>query len=135
MRYLTLLLALCLLGAMTLLPSDSGEATVQFTTEHGMLLVQGFYASGEEQEEEALAYILEVVRDGTAGLSTTRQRGAFISTPGQVDTLSTSQVSVGEGDQVEATLTVSRDDETIAREIVRCTYPACGEPVDRGSSQ
>lgn len=126
MRLVSMVLpASLLLVALTLVPTEPGKGTVQFTTEQDMLRVEGFYTADEQQETAVLHYTLEVLRDGPAGRSTTRQGGSFTSSPGQVDTLATSRVSVGEGDAVEATLTVSNDDETVAREVVRCTYPGC----------
>jgi|GEM_PF-3290141 len=125
-----------LIGVFAVLNLDmagEGEAIVTFNMERGTLLVEAFYSSDDGASEEVLDYTLEVLRDGTGGVSTTTQTGSFSRTPAQVDTLSRSRVSVGEGDQVEVTLTVCREDEMLDRKMVRCRYPDCDEPINTNS--
>lgn len=115
-----------LLALMSAWPdaSNDEEASVHLTVEDSALVVRGLYTYHGE-EESTRDYMLEVHREGAAGSSASTQGGSFTSTPGHVDTLGTSRVSVSEGDRLIVELTVRAGETTVATASVDCVYPGC----------
>ncbi|NBB99317.1 MAG: hypothetical protein GVY15_00425 [Bacteroidetes bacterium] len=109
-------------------PSEALEedASVHLTAEGTTVTVQALFTHHGE-EEVMRDYTLKVHREGAAGSSASTQGGSFTSTPGQVDTLATSRVSVTEGDRLVVELTVRAGETTVATASVDGVYPGCLE--------
>ncbi|NBB87294.1 MAG: hypothetical protein GVY12_13885 [Bacteroidetes bacterium] len=102
------------------------EASIHLTAEGTTVTVQALLTHHGE-EEATRNYMLEVLRDGAAGSSTSAQSGTVAAVPGQVDTLATSRVSIAEGDRLVVELTVRAGETPVATASVDCVYPGCLE--------
>ena len=96
------------------LPGPSGEARI--AVDRGD--AYDVRALFDGTATEALQYRLEVVREGTAGRSSSTQGGAFETAAGRTDTLSTVRVSAAPGDTFRAHLVVTRDGVTVGEATV-----------------
>ena len=89
-------------------PDDSAGARLLVERQDERVRVQGAFTN-DGIGPDTLTYELDVRRTGEAGTSQSTQSGRFETAPGQTDTLSTVQVNVQPGDQMDAHLTIRRD--------------------------
>jgi len=88
-------------------PRDGAGAMIQTERMGDRLRVRGVFVN-DGVGAETLRYELSVRRTGAAGTSRSSQSGTFETAPGRTDTLSTTQVNVQPGDEIDLKLIVRR---------------------------
>ena len=80
--------------------ADTTGARLLLTREAGPVRVAPLYDAPADPPD-SLRYELEVLREGQAGRSASRQSGTFTPHPGRTDTLSVASVNVAPGDRLQ----------------------------------
>ena len=104
------------------LASDSTRARIDTQRVGDRLRVRGLFVN-MGGPTGPLTYELSVRREGRAGTTRSSQSGSFRTVPGQIDTLSTTQVNVQSGDRIDLRLVVRRDETPVGRARIRRTIP------------
>ena len=100
--------------------SDRAEVRIRLQARNDWVQVLGVFEN-ENMVADTLRYELQVRRMGATGTSVTSQSGSFVSYTGDVDSLSTSTISVRSGDQLKVRLQVFNE-ETLVGERVRARW-------------
>jgi len=100
--------------------SDSAEVKIRLQDRDDRVHVLGVFEN-ENMVADTLTYELQVRRMGATGTSVSRQSGSFVSYTGDVDSLSTTTISVRSGDQLKVRLQVFNE-ETLVGERVRARW-------------
>lgn len=100
------------LPASSVTAADTTGARLLLTREADVVRVTPLY-DAPAGAQDALRYELEVLREGRAGRSSSRQGGTFAPRPGHTDTLSVASVNVAPGDRLEIHLRLFAADRLV----------------------
>lgn len=98
-------------------PAQASPVRIGVERLEGAVVLRGIYEAAAPPAAE-LEYRLEAAKHGAAGISTTRQGGAFTPTPGRADTLSVVRLGVQPGDSLAVRLTVTGPDGAVGEAVL-----------------